>query len=285
MAPSTREMAEDTNRLARLLRLHSEPGARIEAAEAFATSPDSDCIEPLIRAALSDPNHSVRAAAEAALTEQLGVTEAQQALTAYGEVIGTLPYEIPVPGRTGDPSIHWVDNDLNDSQPDPFGQETPRPETPVEYLDFASEEKSIRWDDEDISPLILILKSDSHPERQMKALRIIASRLTTAGLDAISYAAIWSENPLVKKTALQVIKDRYGEDTDSYLADFTVSQSLGSSLLTPLSAEDNSTIAVLEPPSTSEEITNAPPTRRQWLFFILLLVGIAALSIYFLFLR
>lgn len=285
MTPSTREMAEDTNRLARMLRLHSDPGARIEAAEVFASSPDSDCIEPLIRAALSDPNHSVRAAAETALIEQLGVTEAQQALTAYGDVTCTLSYEIPVLARTENPPDHWVDNELNDSQPDPFGQEIPRPETPVEYLDFASEEKSIRWDDEDISPLILILKSDSHPERQMKALRIIAGRLTPAGLDAISYAAIWSENPLVKKTALRIIKDRYGEDTESFLADFTASQNAGASLQPPFPTEDGTAISDMEQQATSEEMTNAPQTRPQWFFLILFLVGIAALTIYFLFLR
>jgi hypothetical protein len=178
-----------------------------------------------------------------------------------------------------------VENDLNDSQPDPFGQETPRPETPVEYLDFASEEKSIRWDDDDISPLILILKSDSHSERQMKALRIIASRLTPAGLDAISYAAIWGENPLVKKTALQVIKDRYGDDSESFLADFTASQNIGSSLQTSLPAEDDGTLNEIEQQATPEEPANAPETRRKWLFIFLFLVGVATLSIYFLFLR
>jgi HEAT repeat protein len=297
MSPSIQELIQDGNRqpLLKVLRRHPDPQFRIEAARVLSQLQDPDCVEALIRSLLDDTDPEVRTAANTALIQCLGTTDAALAIKAYGSVDGVLPYEADEFSDDIDTleDSESFDDDENedDSEPEPESEEIAISEISTEFLDFSIEEKPIRWDIEEIEPLILILNDDNHPDRQMKALRIIAANPSPAGIDALSTVALWSENILVKNAAYKALKKLYAEDTDRLLAEFRTAQS------SIEDEEEDETIVEIEQPLSISSLSDHSQVRlgatiepeglngRTVLFILMIIFAIAAFLIYWFMLR
>jgi hypothetical protein len=296
MSPTLQELIKDGNHqpLLKVLRRHPNPRMRIEAANAISRLQDPDCVEALIRSLLDDPDPEVRLAANAAINECLGKIDAALAIKAYGPVDGVMPYEVnefPVDLTSHEEYGASDDESQDDSEPEPESDEITAFDVSSEFLDFSIEEKPVRWDTDEIEPLILILKNDNHPDRQMKALRIIGANLSPIGIDALATVALWSENRLVKNAAYQVLERQYGEDTTRFLDEFQTSQ-------TTIAVEENDEVVLeidqshsnsnqpaLSQYSTGATIEPEGVNARGVLFMLVILIAIAAFMVYWFMLR
>jgi hypothetical protein len=277
MIPSIQSLIDqgDLAALLRVLRRHPDTRSRTQVAEHLGEVDEPDVIEALIRAVLDDPELEVRLASRTSLHRLLGRVEAEQALKAYGVLGLSKSYEEPYPSST--------DNELYD-QPVASNQWFTG-ENSDEFLQFSPSSNRPQWDEEQIGSLISILDDDSHPDRQLKALQIMADNPTTAGLDAIARAALWSDNKEVKVTSQAILREMYGENLSTFLDQYRLGfdDSLESDQEPPgLIAAHHSSQHV----PVDQNLVQAEGLNNRWLGFImLLLIIIFFLIIYWFFLR
>jgi hypothetical protein len=278
--------AGDHFSLLRILRRHPDPRFRAETASRLPLLQHPDIPEGLIRSTLDDPDGEVQSTSHKALIQYLGKTDAELALSAYGPVEGVLPYESEPVSSSGQATPQF-DRDLeDDSEPEPEAEDIVNAEASEEFLDFSVEEKTSSWDPDQIDSLILILQDDIHPERQMKALRVIAANPSPAGIDALSMVALWSENLLVKNSAEKALEAMYGDDTPRLLEEFRASRA-NNALDEEQGADEPENQAISHPVAPPIPVGAQPEgvSGRGLLYIFMILLGIAAVLVYWFFLR
>ena len=305
MAPIIKELADrgDIFSLLRILRTHPDPDFRIQAALSLSQLSHPDLIEGLIRSILDDPDEEVSNEAHRALVMQLGQTEAETAITAYGEVDGVLPYEkeasefhSPAWGDQ-DEENEWTEEDGQDEDQD-GAQDGARPffEVPVEFF---SGVPVTFWDDSHLTSIILILNDDSRPDRQLLAIKVLSDNPSPAGIDALCEAALWSENTQVKIAAYSALESRYEQDTKHLLEEYKSSHQRYSDDETDeefeieeedypsssLDAQPDDPRKPQVPYTSSDAIIKNEGLGKTSLFLILVLLLVSGAALLFLFFR
>ena len=173
---------------------------RAQAAEALGEITEDSSIEILVRAMKADPDEFVRGVASATLSKLLGPDTAAAALAAY------------------------KDFDFQEYQSNLQTPPSWLAETDMDAWDAAQENNSqeipTALSAEQINALGSVVSDDRQPDRQIKALNILAKQPTLEGNNAITAAALWSENPIVRQHAHNILESVYGEELQSYLAEF-----------------------------------------------------------------
>ena len=206
----------DTLGLLGLLRLHPDPQVRVQVAQRLPELDSTEVVEGLIRSHKLDPDSQVKRQARAALQQIFGSNSAQ-VIAAYGEI---------------DPDDREFESALEDaiSNQDPNSnrawssanrsEETDSLLSPAANPDSDADPSESNWTPDHISALISILTDDRHFDRQIKALNALAQNLNLESINAISSAALWSENALIRQQSNHILAEIYGDGLQAYLAEF-----------------------------------------------------------------
>lgn len=203
-APQIQEalVDQDVQRLQNILASSSSSDLRAQSAEALGELKVGSSYEALIRSTLADPDEFVRKVARQTLNLLLDPNTATAAVAAYGD-FNIQEYQ----ANLISPMISNYQEGAEENGGDL-----------IEETNLSVDKTALSI--EQISALASVISDDRHPEKQIKALNIFADQPTMEGNNAISMAALWSENAIVRQHALKILKSVHGEELKSYLDEF-----------------------------------------------------------------
>lgn len=205
---------EDTLGLSQILGSHPDPALRVMAAAELGKIGAIEFTETLIKSALGDPEESVRKQSITALETYLGKEVVRYALDSYGDVE---PNEALLSSTSITGSEKTIEKDkeseeetdILDEQDDAF------PEVEVGFTRVSGP-----WEPEDLPGLVMVLREESDPAMQLKAIEALRHFSHMSAIDALSSSAIWSDHADVRTASRNALKVVYGDDVDTELNKF-----------------------------------------------------------------
>lgn len=245
----------DLEGLEKVLRNPYDLEQRTKAARGMADLYNMDAVESLARAALQDPEPSVRSEAEAALKILVG-NQSSYILDTYRSELDDLgPWLL--------------------EEPHPQDQKT----------------TNTSWNRADMIGLIMVLRHESSTKIRLKAIKAISSMKDSMEvLDTLAELVLWSSDPAVKAAARAELEEVYGQDTDEFIKSLRTRPDTEEDEEDEYDEEEQEEVATIQPQPVrqssfsdqklSSPVMQAESSSGNWLILLIGAIAIIALVVF-----